>query len=200
MGDMDYQQVLKYEGWGGVCGSLGLQVNLATKAPLTDELKRVIDRHSDALLEAIRAEIIRTKPETIERVQTDRAELVGLFPQAVFVEEIPNGYGPNDPYFRNFPWYRVTTTIGPIVLGWRKRVISIDYSGTTVKAKADKLFKDDVTRFDQTIHAWSIEKAQEYINTLLNLCEKCGQKPKSQVTANVRWCSDCLSQAYDAGR
>jgi hypothetical protein len=164
----DYIQAYKYEGHGGSLGSFGMQVLLSVEHPLSEKVEQLINHHVDILRTEIQAAIFNELPQTIERVKKNREELIGVFPQPIFVEEIPNGYGPNDPFYRSFPWYRVTTSIGPITLGWRKRVIEIDYSGTTVKVNADQLFTDDVTRFHRTIHAWGIEKAREYINTLLN--------------------------------
>ena len=61
----------------------------------------------------------------------------------------------------------ITTRIGHIKMGWRKRVISIDWSGTEVQAKAQDLFPtEDVTKLEKSIHAWTEEKAAEYLDKL----------------------------------
>lgn len=61
------------------------------------------------------------------------------------------------------PWWLAETPFGNIVIGHRKRVISIEWSHTG--AKID--FPDkDVTHNADGCHAWSVEKAIEYLKLL----------------------------------
>ena len=79
---------------------------------------------------------------------------------------IPNGYCPCDSCA---PWFEVTTDIakGNIAIGWRKRVINIDWSNLWYVADIPPLFKDeDVTKDENSIHAWGIEKAIEYLTKI----------------------------------
>lgn len=86
----------------------------------------------------------------------------------VYVEEIPNEYCPRSCCLHR-PWLLVTTPIGIIKIGWRKKVISIDWSESVLGADAETLFKDEnVTKDGQLIHAWGYEKATEYIKILLS--------------------------------
>jgi hypothetical protein len=75
------------------------------------------------------------------------------------------------------PWFNVETEFGVIKIGWRKRVINIDWSQIlTARAEVGlkkidflSLFKDeDVTKEPDYIHAWGWEKAQEYLGRLLS--------------------------------
>src|SRR5512147_271228 len=85
----------------------------------------------------------------------------------IYMEERPNGYC-SDACCLNRPWFRVTSRIGHVVVGWRKSVIAIDWRDSAIKhLGAEELFPDeDVTRVDNTIHAYSVEKAAEYIRKL----------------------------------
>jgi hypothetical protein len=78
---------------------------------------------------------------------------------------IPNEYWPDDA-----PWCLVRGPKGSLKIGWRKRVLNIDWAGLNQGAKldADKLFPgENVTKGDTYIHAWGKEKAVEYLRVLL---------------------------------
>jgi len=82
---------------------------------------------------------------------------------------IPNQYS-SDPCYYVDPWLEVITIKGPIIIGWRKRVINIDWSKSDITQKADELFpNEDVTKYDQLIHAWGYEKTVDYLSTLVNI-------------------------------
>jgi hypothetical protein len=94
-------------------------------------------------------------------------KLINLFGERkIFIEKIENGYWKEDVHN---PWLIVTTDKGHIKIGWRKRVIQIEWDKTIVDKKADDLFPDeDVTKEGKMIHAWTYEKAQEYLNKILS--------------------------------
>lgn len=72
---------------------------------------------------------------------------------------IPNGYCPCE---HCAPWFRFKTHLGEITIGWRKRVINIDWSDTGQDLHL--LFcSEDVTKGPHHIHAWSKEKAIDYL-------------------------------------
>lgn len=81
------------------------------------------------------------------------------------LHHLPNGYCPCD---KCAPWFKVETEVGPITLGWRKRVINIDWSKTPHKGKnIPALFSDeDVTKDNTSIHAWGQDKAIEYLSKI----------------------------------
>lgn len=61
------------------------------------------------------------------------------------------------------PWWFVKTAFGWIEIGWRKRVISIDWTHTNIRAIVTA---DDVTKDMTLVHAYSEEKAIEYLTAL----------------------------------
>lgn len=61
------------------------------------------------------------------------------------------------------PWWLIKTTKGLIEIGWRKRVISIDWSDTGIR----KVVTDeDVTKSETMVHARSEEDAICYLKAL----------------------------------
>lgn len=98
-----------------------------------------------------------------------REEVEALFKLAdIPVEkiwEISNKYWPDTPQYtdirRNNPWWLVKTIpYGMFEIGWRKRVIQIDWSDT---GKYTTVTADDVTKNGTMVHAWSYAKAVEYL-------------------------------------
>jgi len=83
---------------------------------------------------------------------------------ALEFHELANGYWPDcDSYSqlrRDSPWWLVKTRYGLIKIGWRKRVINIDWSGTPYRGH---ITKDDVTKTESSLHAWGYAKAVEYL-------------------------------------
>ena len=75
---------------------------------------------------------------------------------------IPNGYCPCD---KCAAWFLVATPQGLLQIGWRKRVINIDWSGTG-KALPNLFKGEDVTNSDFYVHAWGFDKAVEYLGRL----------------------------------
>jgi hypothetical protein len=87
----------------------------------------------------------------------------------IYAKPIPNGYC-SKACCEHLPWYEVTTRIGTIVIGWRKSVILINWSGTILTRSAEDIFPaEKVTKFDQTIHAWGYAQARTYLAVLLDV-------------------------------
>ncbi len=131
-----------------------------------DSFYRVADEIAKQV-DTVSAQLDPKGPATREAY---RAEIAGIYQAAgvgaVYMESLPNGYC-KDPCCLNRPWFRVTSSIGHIVIGWRKRVLSIDWKDSTVKATGEALFPgEDVTRWETGIHAWGAEKAAEYVRRL----------------------------------
>jgi hypothetical protein len=109
--------------------------------------------------------------------QEEERQFRGIFEKVGFkdirMESLPNEYCPCD---HCAPWFNVNTEFGPIKIGWRKRVINIDWGAATETLKACdqlpkksilSLFKDeDVTKDNTYIHAWSLEDAQDYLGRI----------------------------------
>lgn len=70
------------------------------------------------------------------------------------------------------PWFAVSTQHGIIKVGWRKRVINLDYSGLKVDVP-DELFKlEDCTKWHGGIHAWGYDKLTEYLTAINRFLEQ----------------------------
>lgn len=104
-------------------------------------------------------------------------ELRALLAEAGLVGEVrlvPNRYwGPIDEHdFFPEPWAIIETCRGPIRIGWRKRVISIDwgFASSSIEADGNQVVGgDDVTASDRMCHAWGIDKAIVYLRRLWEL-------------------------------
>lgn len=104
----------------------------------------------------------RFKPEVRA---ANKADLISLFKCPIWVKEIENGYSKDHV---NSPWLDVYTKIGPITIGWRSSVISIDWEGSDNKTPADELFPNEqCTKYGRLIHAWGLEKARDYIGRIV---------------------------------
>lgn len=78
------------------------------------------------------------------------------------VWELPNQYWP-EAYAEErarSPWFLVKTPVGMLQIGWRKRVLSIDWTDTPVR---QVITPDDVTKDQCMVHAYSYAKAMEYL-------------------------------------
>jgi len=148
-------------------GKFKLEIYLDVDRELTDNDNWAISECGEKLTRIINQETYRTNKTYIEKAKEDKQDLINLFGnKQIFVQEIPNQY--NVDHCHN-PWLMVTTNVGHIKIGRRRHVFEIDWSGTIIPTKAKDLFPDeDVTREDRYIHAYGLEKAQEYINKILS--------------------------------
>lgn len=64
---------------------------------------------------------------------------------------------------KNSPWWLATTPYGAIKIGWRKRVISIDWEDTSIRVVPTE---DEVTKGDTYAHAWNHVKALQYLTAV----------------------------------
>ncbi len=158
----------------GRFGTLGIKIMVSLPEGSTVDLDSdpisfaamdAVDKVKAAIMEAI----IAADPKAQAHRVAERAQIVGLFGGcALFVEEVPNGYDPNSAYTKHLPWFVVTTPVGRITIGWRKRVISIDWSATVGTKDSSTLFAaEEVTMDTKLIHAWSTEKAATYIAAII---------------------------------
>jgi len=109
-----------------------------------------------------------TNLEPFRGTELPEKELDGLFALAgievIKKWKLPNQYwGPSDETQNPHCWWLVKTPAGLIEIGWRKRVIEINWSDTNVKAV---ITKDDVTKSETMVHAHTKEKALEYLTEL----------------------------------
>lgn len=82
-------------------------------------------------------------------------------------DELPNNYWPRVPEYQklrdDYPWWLTHTEFGMVKIGWRKRVISIEWERTPIRVLVTQ---DDVTKDETMVHAYSYAKAVEYLTNL----------------------------------
>ena len=151
-------------------GVFAVQIRVASSVELDFKEERIFNAASDArddMFQELAASAVRRDPKSKERSNKERRDILALFDEPIFVEEIPNGYC-SSWCCRHLPWFIVTTKIGRFKVGCRKRVIQIDWSECPRTCRAEALFPDeDVTKSDRMIHAWSFERAREYIQKIV---------------------------------
>lgn len=82
------------------------------------------------------------------------------------VHKLPNGYCPLTcacSICATRPWWLVETEFGIVKIGWRKRVIEIDWESTAIR---EEVTSNDVTQSEVMVHAWGYSKAVEYLQEL----------------------------------
>lgn len=91
-------------------------------------------------------------------------------------EPIKNGYDRTSALI-NGPWWQCHTSIGPITMGWRKRVVEISWFAF-VTPDDEPVTKDDVTKGNNFVHAYSYPKAIEYLSTLRRAFDRAARQNK----------------------
>lgn len=81
--------------------------------------------------------------------------------------QLVNQYWPANEHYaeviRKSPWWLVNTEFGLITIGWRKRVIEIEWKDIKNEISVTD---DEVTKSKYLVHAWGYVKAVEYLTTL----------------------------------
>jgi hypothetical protein len=159
-----YKSASKIESIGRY--SIGIDIQVALNREITEEEHNLCGNFISKLAALIRRTNLLLDPEVIANIAKERIDLLACFPDNnIFVIELENGYSSEMVN----PWFFVTTKVGHFKIGWRKRVISIDWTATNIDISAEKLFPDeDVTKDGKLIHAYGYEKAKEYLNKLIN--------------------------------
>ena len=106
----------------------------------------------------------REKMRDLTRGQAESiVKLAGFEVRRVW--ELANGYWPASPRYDDVrrPWWLLLTEIGPVLIGWRKHVLEIEWDACAVRAVVTE---DDVTKGDSYVHAWSVENAVTYLREL----------------------------------
>lgn len=164
----EYKLLSGVESFGGD-GVFGLRVLAHLGRPITHEDVSAVYTPLQQLENGLRLAIIKADPKAQAGREKNILDIRGIFgDRMIFAEELPqHGYWGNDPYGWRTPWQQITTAIGRFRIGWRKRVISIEWKDTLCKQSAETLFPgENVTKDGQLIHAWSYEDAKRYVNTI----------------------------------
>lgn len=95
----------------------------------------------------------------------NEAQVRALFLLAGFdvsgVYETKNRYWGSDDV--KGPWFLMKTQFGLVRIGWRKRVIEIEWPDLKVRKI---ITEDDFTKNETLVHAYSYHKALEYLTEL----------------------------------
>lgn len=148
----------------------GLDLYVKLDRPLTEDDEQVIAEAMRELSRDLLAESARLHPDNVRWKEGWLREARAMFADAglaaIHVREIDNEYcGPKCCPHR--VWLRVTTRLGVVKVGWRKSVMVVDWAESDVTETAKDLFAgEDVTKGDRMIHAWSYEKATEYLTKI----------------------------------
>lgn len=169
---MNYRNVYRSESHGTL-GSWGFELNVSLPSepyPLTEAEQKLVYRAMEKLKKDLMLERERNRPGAQEERDAEVKELLSYFPPGttVYYELIPNGYC-SDACCVNRPRLVVTTPAGRIKVGWRKRVASISWEDSATKESANELFPgEDVTKEGRLIHAWTPDKAREYLARVID--------------------------------
>ncbi len=168
----DLQLVHQEESWGEI-GHQAVKLFVMLGRELTKNDQDAINKHMRELMIELNCETktisplnIKWKEEWLKGV-SDAFFAAGL--QTDFMLEIPNEYcGP-----RCCPhkvWLKVYTNVGIFKVGWRKRVIHLEWTDTNIQLTAKQLFpNEDVTKVEKMIHCYGMEKMGVYIKKLGSL-------------------------------
>jgi len=156
-------------------GEFAVEIRVASSVEmdLNDErLNRAAGDARDLVFQELAASASQRDPKAKASAAQEKSGILALFDEPVFVEEIPNGYC-SSWCCRHLPWFIVTTRVGRFKIGWRKRVILIDWSDCPGTGLSIDLFaNEDVTKGERMIHAWSYGKAREYIQAVVKSAQE----------------------------
>lgn len=175
--DEDYCTISEQQGTGfGPFGPYGIRVQIAGFPSLPEKEDfgpfyhetRIARPHLEEIIAELWRQHVLNDPEFPKRKEEQKNKILECFPDSpIYVEEIPNEYCKGACCYDR-PWLIVTTNRGRIKIGWRKRVINIDWKDSTIKQSGHQLFpNDEVTRWETGIHAYSYEDATRYLKTAL---------------------------------
>lgn len=171
MSELDYKEVFHTEQLRGGGNDVGIKLLIAIDRPITQNDNKAFQKCIDDLKYALNLETFRLDPNTAETAKQQRESILSCFPETpIFVKEIPNQY---DNFAGvHIPWYEVTSRIGVIVIGFRKRVVNIDWSKSNVCFKANDIFpKEGTTKNEHSIHAWDYLKVAEYLKRIFYVAD-----------------------------
>lgn len=166
------------ESWGEMHSDIRLFAMLPgfdIEGALSDDVRRVIYKYMTPLARELQA-IVRAQLPHSKKARADWLKNADrIFKEAelpsLMAEEIPNEYDPIDEAF--MPWLLIRTMVGTFRVGWRKRVLVLDWSQTGIRSTARQLFEsENVTMDTHMIHCWGYEKATSYLKTLKAAFEK----------------------------
>jgi hypothetical protein len=159
-----------YGGGGNFKGKVYIESEKYDALPeeIRNDISYDASRWIQRISETIKMEWAKENEADLRRAHV--AELSELFKSAgfdpIYVEVIGNEYCSEACCYK-YPWIIVTTNKGRIKLGWRKRVMNLDWSDLDIEVDGQDLFKGEKTTTGKDyVHCWSKEKAIEYLRKL----------------------------------
>jgi len=178
MNSLEIKQLPKLSSMSSFGSNQSFEAEVCMDSNLFDELsedaKDTINYEAVDFLQKLNDKIYMewVKENKKEEREAHIDKLKNLFKEAcfepIYVKVIDNQYS-NHPVYFTMPWLEVTTIKGLIKIGWRKRVINLDWSESDIDVDAESIFaQENVTKGDKLIHCWGYEKAIEYLIKLNN--------------------------------
>lgn len=145
---------------------ISANIDIILDRELTSDESYFINQKSEEIIRLLRKNTIVNSDQHKNELKEEKDKIISCFGGIhIYVKPIDNGYGKNSLN----PWFEVTTSKGIIVIGWRHRVINIDWEKSDIKDKADDLFpNENVTKDHKSIHAYGYDKATQYLRLLLS--------------------------------
>ena len=150
-----------------------------TDPPSQTQIERmIIHKHADLIEKEIQASRKIIDPENIAWKAKWLIEAKKIFDAAGLTEaqfkEMPNRYcGPLCCPHK--VWLTVATRFGEFVIGWRKRVINIEWGVTSIRVPEsifEKMLSNmNITHDETFVHAYSYEDAAQYLTAVINFAE-----------------------------
>jgi hypothetical protein len=123
-------------------------------------------------MESIETQI---KIEAEAKLTLDRLKAIFLLSmiEVKSFHRLPNGYT-GDANCPTSPWLLAETKYGLIKIGWRKRVINIEWPVDANVSGKKVLGKDEdwITSFSNGVHAYGYPKAIEYLSKFASLVDE----------------------------
>ena len=174
----EWKQVYRTQSYGDnsplkdIPGVAGIEINILTDATLEEMRSLWLGRGVNQIQKEVSEYFVKLSQELIQKKLERRRKFEGAFEKsglpAVYIEEILNEYWAETDVLERAlsPWFICTTKIGHFKVGWRKRVIVLDWSKTDVKTEGRMIFPDYAgTVGDNYIHTnW--DTLPEHIATI----------------------------------
>ena len=144
--------------------SMSIDINVVIDRDLSQQEDMMVYNLMETLMSQLRKTNLLNDMDYMRKLKEEKRQLLECFDTPIYIKQIPNGY---DSDLLN-PWFLVTTHKGVVKIGWRKRVILIDWEESDIEHDGSIFSKEETTFGDTYVHAWGYDKAREYIKMLLS--------------------------------
>lgn len=146
----------------------GLKIIVDQDRTLDDEDYAMCAPHIREIERLLQARTYKLDPIEQAHAAEERTKLLEAFPEAVYVQPVRNQYHGDSPYGQMRPWFEVTTKRGIFLVGWRKRVINLDWSKTDIMSTGSEVFPEHTATIGDTyLHSSSYTYLKECVDKLM---------------------------------